>query len=76
MIKKLTKVGNSQALLMDKSTLEHLGVADGDSVELIHGSGQTIRITALGRTIPRAEANEIAKRLTDEYEDVLRKLAQ
>ncbi len=76
MIKKLTKVGNSLALILDKAMLKHLGVSEGDSVELTYGSDQSIIITAMWKTIPHDKATNAMHRLADEYDDVMRKLAE
>ncbi len=49
-IKKLTKLGNSQALVIDKQTLAQLGLAEAGEVSMtLHG--RQLVITPVSRTI-------------------------
>ena len=74
-IKRLTKLGNSQALVIDKQTLAQMGLSDGDEVQLtVHG--QQLVITPVS---PRAADGEAFDRSVEQavkkYDDLFRRLA-
>jgi putative addiction module antidote len=75
MIKKLTKIGNSQALVIDKQTLAQMGVQEGEKVQVsLHG--QQLVITAVRPRIPDAHFRKSLDRVARKYDSVFRKLAE
>ena len=73
-IKKLTKLGNSQALVIDKQTLAQMGLTEAGEVSMtLHG--RQLVITPVGRTIPNDELGESMERVLDKYDDLFRRLA-
>ncbi len=75
MIKKLTKVGNSLALIMDKGTLEQLGVGEDEAVS-VRLDGPSMIVQAPARTISDEEVEQSTARLTERYDDLMKRLAQ
>jgi antitoxin component of MazEF toxin-antitoxin module len=75
MIKKLTKIGNSQALVIDKQTLAQMGIQEGEKVQVsLHG--QQLVITPVRPRIPDADFRKSLDRVARKYDSVFRKLAE
>jgi antitoxin component of MazEF toxin-antitoxin module len=75
MIKKLTKVGNSKALLLDKTILEQLGIRGDDRVQVTI-SGTSIVVNAINpRYASDAEFRPNANRIGKKYKELFRRLA-
>ncbi len=76
MIKQLRKVGNSNALILDKPILELLGLEEGDQVQLTIQDGNLI----VTPTHPRQlDAENLQKKLdyvVKKRKQVLKRLAQ
>jgi len=73
-IKKLTKHGNSQALVIDKQTLAQMGLSDAGEVSMtLHG--RQLVITPVNPTISADELGESMERVLDKYDDLFRRLA-
>jgi len=73
-IKKLTKLGNSQALVIDKQTLAQMGLSDAGEVSMtLHG--RQLVITPVNPHIQDEELRESLDRVLDKYDDVFRRLA-
>ena len=73
-IKKLTKLGNSQALVIDKQTLAHMGLAEGDEVQMtLHG--QQLVITPVTPRVTEKAFDESLEKVTKKYDDLFRRLA-
>jgi antitoxin component of MazEF toxin-antitoxin module len=73
-IKKLTKLGNSQALVIDKQTLAQMGLSEADEVQLtLHG--QQLVITPVRPRIPEDKLRESLDRVLERYDDLFRRLA-
>jgi len=75
MIKKLAKVGNSQALILDRTMLEHLGVSEGDSIQVTL-DGQSIILNPVVATVTDDQFKESFDRLSSRYDELMRRLAQ
>jgi antitoxin component of MazEF toxin-antitoxin module len=74
-IKKLTKLGNSRALVIDKETLGHMGLSEGDKVQMtLHG--QQLVITPVRPVIPDKDFRESLDRVIGKYGKLFRKLAE
>lgn len=75
MIKKLTKIGNSKALIIDKQTLAQMGVQEDAEVQVsLHG--QQFVITPVRPQIPDADFRKSLDRIARKYDSVFRKLAE
>lgn len=73
-IKKLTKLGNSQALVIDKQTLAQMGLSEAGEVSMtLHG--RQLVITPVNPRISDDQLKESLDRVLDKYDDVFRRLA-
>ena len=73
-IKKLTRLGNSQALVIDKQTLAQLGLSEGDEVQVtLHG--YQLVITPVQPRLPDDKFQESFDRIMEKYDDLFRRLA-
>ena len=73
-IKKLTKLGNSQALVIDKQTLAQMGLSDADEVSMtLHG--RQLVITPVNPKVSDDELRESMDRVLDKYDELFRRLA-
>jgi antitoxin component of MazEF toxin-antitoxin module len=76
MIQQLHKVGDSNALLLDKPILELLGLAEDGQVELVIHDGSLI-VTPVHPSVVEPERFEAClDQVVSERRDVLRRLAQ
>ncbi|MHB8419826.1 MAG: AbrB/MazE/SpoVT family DNA-binding domain-containing protein [Myxococcales bacterium] len=69
MIKALTKIGNSQGLILDKPILDLVGIPPNGQVE-IEANGKALII----RAAKQQPVREIAKKITRTHERALRRL--
>jgi antitoxin MazE len=74
MIKSLSKVGNSQALILDKTLLELIGVGERGEVEL-QVQGDTLLIRPARSAARREELDRIGTELMDRFHDTFVRLA-
>lgn len=75
MIKTLSKVGNSQALILDKTLLELLGIGERGEVELqVHGDTLLVRPAHHGAR--RANLQRLGSEVMDQFEPAFKRLAQ
>jgi antitoxin component of MazEF toxin-antitoxin module len=73
-IKKLTKLGNSQALVIDKQTLAQMGLSEtGELSMTLHG--RQLVITPVYPRISDDQLQESLDRVLDKYDDVFRRPA-
>ena len=75
MIKTLTKVGNSQALILDKTMLELIGVGERGEVEL-QVQGDTLLVRPARSDARRKELEKIGGELMDRFHDTFERLAK
>ncbi len=76
MIKQLRKVGNSNALLLDKAILELIGLEEGGEVQLTV-SGQALIVTPVHPRAPSKERFQAClDRVVADRREVLRRLAE
>lgn len=76
MIKHLRKVGNSNALILDKPILELLGIEENGAVQLTVDGGSLIVTPTNPRPVDRDEFDRLLDRIIEERRPVLRRLAQ
>lgn len=81
MVKRLTRHGNSLALIIDKPILELLKITNKTELELAVENGELIIRSAKKRAQPKvkrasvAQVKKLTKKITSEYDEVFRKLA-
>jgi antitoxin MazE len=75
MKKKLTRTGNSVALVLDKPMLKQLGVDENSEVE-VSMNGDVLVMTPVRDDERRHKLNKILEDLDEEYGGVFRRLAE
>ena len=77
MPKKLTRHGNSLALIIDKPLLQLLNISEKTNLELLIEDG-TLIVRPVKKQTKRGkdEIKRIAQEIIDEYADVFKKLAK
>ena len=76
MIKHLRKVGNSTALLLDKTILELLGIKDQDAVQITVSNGSLI-VTPMNPAAPNTdEFDACVERVMKRRTKLLKRLSQ
>ena len=76
MIKQLRKVGNSNALILDKPILELLGLEEDGQVQLTIQDGHLIISPANPRLVDPAEVADKIDYVVSKRRNVLRRLAK
>lgn len=76
MSKKLTKHGNSLALIIDKPILKMLDISEKTQLTISIEDGALIIRPASKKAPSEEEIKKIAKDIMDKYEDVFKKLAE
>jgi len=75
MIKKLTRTGNSVALVLDKPLLEQLGLDENSEVE-VSTNGCVLLVTPRPDPSRQRKIKKILDELDEEYGGVFKRLAQ
>ena len=75
MIKTLTKVGNSQALILDKTMLELIGVGERGEVEL-QVQGDTLLVRPANHGARRERLQVIGDEVMEQFNDAFVRLAK
>jgi putative addiction module antidote len=76
MVKTIRKVGNSNALLLDKAILELLGLREGGQVNLTVTNGSLIVTPVAAKQVDPEALQDCLDRVVDEWGDVLERLAK
>ncbi len=76
MVKKLTRHGNSLALILDKPILDLLKIDEGTSLEISTIDGCSLQIRPLDRKARGARLDEALKKVNGRYGKTLRNLAK
>ena len=76
MIKQLRKVGNSNALILDKPILELLGLEEDGQVQLTIQDGNLIVSPTRPRPVSEAEMRDQVAYVIKKRQEVLKRLAQ
>ena len=76
MIKRLRKVGNSNALLLDKPLLEVIGLDEGANVEITVDHGNLIISPVSPGSVPEARVQELLDKIVGTRRNALEKLAE
>lgn len=76
MLKRISKVGNSQGLIFDTALRELTGLKAGDAVNVTVHEGGTIVIAPMRPVVATDEARERARRLVRKNSKVFKRLAR
>jgi len=75
MVKKISKVGNSQGIIFDSTLMELAHLKLGDEVNVEVHAGGTITLTPLRPRPSRAEVSKVIKSTMKDYARTMKKLA-
>ena len=75
MVKTISKVGNSQGLILDAAIMDLTGLRVGDQVNVSVAPGGAIILTPIRKAPPAAEVTATVRRAVRDYRKTLRKLA-
>lgn len=75
MLKTITKVGNSQGLILDSALCELTGLKVGDQVNVTVHEGGTVVLTPLRQTVSAQDAAASAKDLIRRNTELFKRLA-
>lgn len=75
MLKSITRIGNSQGLILDAALLELSGLKVGDQVNVTVHEGGTITLTPMRPHISATEAAKTAKDLIRRNRELFKRLA-
>ncbi len=75
MLKTITKVGNSQGLILDAALMDLTGLRIGDQVDVNLAAGGTIILTPIRKGPSADEASATVRKTVKDYRRTLRKLA-
>ena len=75
MIKRLTRTGNSIALVLDKPLLEQLGIDETTELEL-STNGDVLVITPVRDAARQRKLRKILEEMDDRYGGVFKRLAE
>ncbi len=75
MLKQITKVGNSQGLILDSALMDLTGLRVGDQVDVTVAPGGTVVITPIRKAVPREQVSATIRKTIKDYRRTLKKLA-
>ncbi len=75
MLKQITKVGNSQGLILDSALMDLTGLRVGDQVNIAVAPGGAIILTPIRKAPPRDEISATIHKSVKDYRKTLKKLA-
>ena len=75
MLKQITKVGNSQGLILDSALMDLTGLRVGDLVNIAVAPGGAIILTPIRKAPPRGEISATIRKSVKDYRKTLKKLA-
>lgn len=76
MVKTIRKVGNSNALLLDKAILELIGLREGGQVKLTVSNGSLVVTPVAAMQLDPKKLAACLDRVVSEWGDVLENLAK
>ncbi len=76
MIKRLRKVGNSNALLLDKAVMELIGVEENGQVQVAVSGGSLVITPVNPRPVDQKRFEACLDRVVANRRDLLRRLAK
>ncbi len=75
MVKTISKIGNSQGLILDAALMDLAHLNTGDQVNVEVHEGGTITVTPLRPKPSRAEVSRVLKATMTDYSGTMKKLA-
>jgi antitoxin component of MazEF toxin-antitoxin module len=75
MLKQITKIGNSQGLILDSTLMDLTGLRVGDQVNIVVAPGGAIILTPIRKAPPRDEISATIRKTVKDYRKTLKKLA-
>jgi antitoxin component of MazEF toxin-antitoxin module len=75
MLKQITKVGNSQGLILDGALMDLTGLRVGDQVDVTVAPGGSIVLTPIRKAPPREQISATIRKTVSDYRRTLKKLA-
>ncbi|MBU1943271.1 MAG: hypothetical protein KKE36_06315 [Actinobacteria bacterium] len=75
MVKKLQKVGNSNAIILDLPLLEMVGLEEGKEVQVTVSNGSIILTPVNPRRVDPVEFKRLLDRIVSERGEMLKRLA-
>ena len=75
MLKQITKVGNSQGLILDSALMDLTGLRVGDQVDISLAPGGAIVLTPIRKAAPAEEVSATIRKTVKDYRKTLKKLA-
>lgn len=75
MLKQISKVGNSQGLILDNALMDLTGLRVGDQVDVTVAPGGAVILTPIRKAPPRAEVSAVIRKTVKDYRRTLKKLA-
>ena len=75
MVKTISKVGNSQGIILDSALMDLAHLKAGDAMNVEVHAGGTITLTPLRPRPPRAEVSKVIKSTIKDYARTMKKLA-
>lgn len=76
MIKQIKKIGNGNALFLDKAILELVGLKEGSEVQLTVHNGAIVVTPTHPKPVDKKRFDDALKRVMTERREVLRRLAE
>lgn len=76
MIKKLKKVGNSNAVVLDKPLLELVGLREGDAIQIAVREGSIVLTPVSPALVPEDEFEAALEKVVRTRAKVLKKLSE
>jgi antitoxin component of MazEF toxin-antitoxin module len=75
MLKQITKVGNSQGLILDSALMDLTGLRVGDQVNISVAPGGAIVLTPIRKAASADEVSATIRKTVKDYRKTLKKLA-
>lgn len=75
MIKRITKVGNSQGIMLDAALMDLARLKVGDEVNVTVHEGGAIYLTPVRPVVTPAEAGALAKEIIGKNSELFRRLS-
>ena len=76
MIKQISKVGNSSAILLDKPLMEIVGLEEGGTVEITVNSGNIVLTPTFPKAISDQKSKDILDKIVSTRYSALKRLSQ
>ena len=75
MLKQITKVGNSQGLILDSALMELTGLRVGDQVDVTVAPGGSVVLTPIRKALPHEQVSATIRKTIKDHRKTLKKLA-